>query len=325
MSPFWGQVVLSLWGERKKRGLHTRYKKTKPPMALFNPPEHLSCHHYATHANSGWIRIDSSTQRSYRGMTEYHSILFCTRGSVRLAIADELWELQEGQMKFIPRGTSVSALFSADGELLDAYFDIVDFICDKISLQQLEELKQEIAYDPEPLKVRGAIHSLLKTLDVYISDQAQCAYLHELKVKELFWNLRAYYSREELAAFLWPILGVSKFHGDVVSAFTCNVKVSDLAERVYMSTSAFYKRFREEFGTSPEQWIRMQSNKQILFLIQDYDLSIGEIASQLCFNSQSTFSRYCSKNFGLSPLQLRRTLQEGASSEELLQMSYHNE
>ena len=258
-------------------------------------------------------------------MTEYHSILFCTGGTVRVAIADELWELHEGQMKFIPRGTSVTAIFSDDGELLDAYFEVVDFICDKVSLLQLQELRQEVAYDPKPLEVRGAIHSLLNTLKVYLNDQALCAYLHELKVKELFWNLRAYYSREELAAFFWPILGESKFHSDVISAFTCNAKVAELAERVYMSTSSFYKRFREEFGSSPEQWIRLQSNKQILFLIQDYDLSIGEIASQLSFNSQSTFSRYCSKNFGLSPLQLRRTLQEGTSSEELLQMSYHNE
>ena len=294
-------------------------------MALFNPPEHLSCHHYATHANSGWLRVDGSGQSSYRGMTEYHSILFCTGGTVRVAIADELWELHEGQMKFIPRDSTVNAVFSSDGELLDAYFEVVDFICDKISLLQLQELRQEVAYDPKPLEVRGAIHSLLNTLKVYLNDQALCAYLHELKVKELFWNLRAYYSREELASFFWPILGESKFHNDVISAFTCNAKVSDLAERVYMSTSSFYKRFREEFGSSPEQWIRMQSNKQILFLIQDYDLSIGEIASQLSFNSQSSFSRYCSKNFGLSPLQLRRTLQEGTSSEKLLQMSYSNE
>lgn len=294
-------------------------------MALFDPPEHLSCHHYATHANSGWLRVDATDQSIYRGITEFHAILFCTRGSVRLAIADELWELREGQMKFIPRGTSMTAIFSGDGELLDAYFDVIDFICDKISLQQLQQLRQEVAYAPEPLEVRGAIHSLLGTLAIYLNDQALCAYLHELKIKELFWNLRAYYSREELAAFLCPILGESKFHNDVISAFTCNARVSELAERVYMSTSAFYKRFREEFGTSPEQWIRMQSNKQILFLIQDYDLSIGEIASQLSFNSQSTFSRYCSKNFGLSPSNLRRTLQEGTSSEELLLRSSDND
>lgn len=294
-------------------------------MPLFNPPEHLSCHHYATHANTGWLRVDGSDKRSYRGMTDYHAILFCTKGSVRLAIADDLWELHEGQMKFIPRGSTVNVVFSADAELLDAYFDIVDFICDKISLQQLEELKLEVTYNPSPLEIRGAIHSLLTTLKVYLDDQALCAYLHELKVKELFWNLRAYYSREELAAFLWPILGVSKFHSDVISAFTCNAKVSELAERVYMSTSAFYKRFREEFGTSPEQWIRMQSNKQILFLIQDYDLSIGEVASQLSFNAQSSFSCYCSNNFGLSPSELRHTLQEGASPEELLQKCSKND
>lgn len=288
-------------------------------MALFNPPEHLSCHHYATQANSGWILVNGAEQQLYRGETEYHSILFCTKGSMRLATGDDLCELRAGQMKFIPRGSSVYASLSRDGELLDAYFDIIDFICDKISLQQLKDLKEEVVYNPDPLEVRGAIHSLLATLRIYLEDKAQCAYLHELKVKELFWNLRAYYSREELASFLWPVLGVSKFHSDVINAFTCNVKVSDLAKRVYMATSTFYKQFREEFGETPEQWIRMQSNKQILFLIQDYDLSIGEIASRLSFGSLSSFSRYCSKNFGYSPTALRQTLQDGTAAEILLE------
>lgn len=288
-------------------------------MALFNPPEHLSCHHYATQANSGWILVNGAEQQLYRGETEYHSILFCTKGSMRLATGDDLCELRAEQMKFIPRGSSVYASLSRDGELLDAYFDIIDFICDKISLQQLKDLKEEVVYNPDPLEVRGAIHSLLATLRIYLEDKAQCAYLHELKVKELFWNLRAYYSREELASFLWPVLGVSKFHSDVINAFTCNVKVSDLAKRVYMATSTFYKQFREEFGETPEQWIRMQSNKQILFLIQDYDLRIGEIASRLSFGSLSSFSRYCSKNFGYSPTALRQTLQDGTAAEILLE------
>lgn len=291
-------------------------------MPLFNPPEHLSCHHYATHANSGWLLVSASEQSTYRGETEYHVILFCTSGSVRIAAADELYRLQEGEMKFIARGTSVRATLSSDAELLVAYFDVIDFVCDKVSLQQLEEFKETVDYLPKPMEVRGAIHSLLATLRIYLGDQAQCAYLHELKVKELFWNLRAYYSREELASFIWPILGVSKFHNDVINAFSCNAKVAELAERVFMSTSTFYKRFREEFSMSPEQWVRIQSNKQILFLVQDSDLSIGEIAAQLGFTSPSTFSRYCTNNFTLSPTALRQKLQDGTSADELLQASY---
>ena len=288
-------------------------------MALFNPPEHLSCHHYATQANTGWILVNGSEQQLYQGETEYHSVLFCIQGSARLASGDELCELQAGQMKFIPRDSSVHAALSRDCMLLSAYFDVIDFLCDKLSLQQLKELKETVAYNPNPLEVRGAIPSMLTTLKVYLQDKALCAYLHELKVKELFWNLRAYYSREELAAFLSPVLGVSKFHNEVINAFTCNIRVADLAERVYMATSTFYKQFREEFGEPPEQWIRTQSNKQILFLIQDYDLTIGEIATRLSFGSLSSFSRYCSKNFGYAPTALRQALQNRVTSEELLQ------
>ena len=74
---------------------------------------------------------------------------------MRIAAGNELWKLEKGEMKFIPHGTSVKAILSADGELMNAYFDVIDFICDKISLQQLGELKQTVDYDPEPLEVRG--------------------------------------------------------------------------------------------------------------------------------------------------------------------------
>ena len=123
-------------------------------MALFNPPEHLSCHHYATQAYTGWILVNGSEQQLYQGETEYHSVLFCIQGSARLASGDELCELQVGQMKFIPRGSSVHAALSRDCMLLSAYFDVIDFLCDKLSLQQLKELKETVAYNPDPLEVR---------------------------------------------------------------------------------------------------------------------------------------------------------------------------
>ena len=71
-------------------------------MALFNPPDHLSCHHYATHANSGWLLVDRSTQRSYQGISEYHSILFCTRGSVRIAAGGGALEASKGTDEVYP-------------------------------------------------------------------------------------------------------------------------------------------------------------------------------------------------------------------------------
>ncbi len=287
-------------------------------MTLFNLAEHRSCHHYAAKADSGWLFIDDSQPRSYKGMTEFHSILFGMKGTAVVTIDDEVCELREREMKFIPSGVSTSILLDSGGFLMVSYFDIIDFICDKILLQQLKEIKEQTSYEPTPMEIRGAMQPMLETLRFYLEDGVQCAYLYELKVKEFFWNLRAYYSREELGAFMYPILGVTRFHGDVVQAFKCNIKVSELAEQVYMSTSAFYKRFKAEFGISPVEWIHQQSKKQILFLIQDNDLSIGEIADMLSFSSLSSFSRYCSTNFGLSPSALRLELQKGTPTEELL-------
>ena len=75
-------------------------------------------------------------------MTEFHSILFGVKGTAVVTIDDEVCELREREMKFIPSGVSTSILLDSGGFLMVSYFDIIDFICDKILLQQLKEIKE---------------------------------------------------------------------------------------------------------------------------------------------------------------------------------------
>lgn len=287
-------------------------------MALFNPKEHLSCHHYAQKSDCGWLYLQSSAKKAFRGIPEHHFILFCSGGQIQISVGDNVYDLTEGTMKFLPRGSATRLkLVEERTELIVAYFDQINFLCDRITMQQLSDLKKSTPYNPNPMEVRGALSPLLDSIRVYLQDKALCAYLHELKVRELFWCLRSYYQREELTSFFYPILGATRFRDDVLNTFTCNIKVNDLAARLHMSGSTFYKKFRTEFGVSPEQWIRMQSNKQILFIIQDSELSIGEIADRLHFNSQATFTRYCRSNFGLTPTQIREKLKNAPYTDAL--------
>lgn len=62
----------------------------------------------------------------------------------------------------------------------------------------------------EPLEIRDRLCKFLELLVCYLEDGANCIHFHEIKLKELFWNIRFYYSRQELANFFYMIIGRSQ-------------------------------------------------------------------------------------------------------------------
>lgn len=79
------------------------------------------------------------------------------------------------------------------------------------------------------------------------------------------------------------------------------LSVNELAERVYMSPSAFAHRFRESIGISPYQFVknvRLESARTLL--LQDR-MSVREAASRAGYTSPSHFINEFKRRFGVTP------------------------
>ena len=82
--------------------------------------------------------------------------------------------------------------------------------------------------------------------------------------------------------------------------------VASLADEVAMSRSAFAARFKELVGESPIQYITRWRMNVALTWLKKEDVSLGEIANRLGYQSEAAFSRAFKRFIGVSPGAARR-------------------
>lgn len=92
------------------------------------------------------------------------------------------------------------------------------------------------------------------------------------------------------------------------SQFDSSKSISEYAAMCNLSESRFSHIFKEEFSTSPKNYmlkVKIQKSKD---LIKDTDLSIFQVAQMVGIDNQNYFSRLFKKYTGLSPNQYRNQL-----------------
>ena len=82
--------------------------------------------------------------------------------------------------------------------------------------------------------------------------------------------------------------------------------VDQLAQDVFMSRSALYAKLRNMLGISPADFIRNVRLKRAAQLLDDSDLSIGEIADSVGYNTHKAFVANFKKLFGMLPSEYRQ-------------------
>lgn len=84
--------------------------------------------------------------------------------------------------------------------------------------------------------------------------------------------------------------------------------VASLAKEVAMSRSAFAARFKELVGESPMQYITRWKMNVALTRLKKGDVSLGEIANRIGYQSEAAFSRAFKRYIGVSPGAARRNV-----------------
>lgn len=80
-----------------------------------------------------------------------------------------------------------------------------------------------------------------------------------------------------------------------------------LAERSGMSVRTFSRRFREEVGTSPNQWLTQQRLELARRLLETTDLPIDHVAERAGLGTAASLRSHLSATIGVSPTAYRRT------------------
>ncbi|MFK8910899.1 GlxA family transcriptional regulator [Streptomyces sp. YS-3] len=85
------------------------------------------------------------------------------------------------------------------------------------------------------------------------------------------------------------------------------IQLRDMAEQEAMSVRTFTRRFREETGMSPGQWLTQQRVERARHLLESSDLSVDRIARAAGFGTATSLRQHLQAALGVPPTVYRRT------------------
>ncbi|MFI9806455.1 GlxA family transcriptional regulator [Streptomyces sp. NPDC052301] len=90
------------------------------------------------------------------------------------------------------------------------------------------------------------------------------------------------------------------------------VQLRDMAEQEAMSVRTFTRRFREEVGVSPGQWLTQQRVERARHLLESTGLSIDQVARDAGFGTAQSMRQHLQQALGVTPTTYRRTFRTAA-------------
>lgn len=88
-----------------------------------------------------------------------------------------------------------------------------------------------------------------------------------------------------------------------------------LAQHAHMSLRTFSRRFRDETGVTPHQWLIKQRLDRALHLLESTEMTVDQIAAEIGFATAASLRQLMNTELGLSPSVYRRTFRVSEATE----------
>ncbi|GAA1432255.1 helix-turn-helix domain-containing protein [Streptomyces thermospinosisporus] len=92
------------------------------------------------------------------------------------------------------------------------------------------------------------------------------------------------------------------------------IQLRDMAARESMSVRTFTRRFREEVGVSPGQWLTQQRVERARHLLETTDLSVDQVARDAGFGTAQSMRQHLQAALGVTPTAYRRTFRANGNA-----------
>lgn len=272
------------------------------------PEEHLKCSRYDNGSKPIVEYITYTKGHLWEEQLTQTAIILILEGSFKLTYEQFLCiKISCGNILLLPPGCHYKAYTEEGCSHFVFTLSQIEHFCDKFSLERLAGENMDPGTDIQILNTTKTIDNYLSDLYGHHMQGLRCRMFHEIKVKEFFFLLRAYYPRKKLAGFFGPLLSNnSRFMNFVLQHYKKVKTVNEFASLYQCSVSSFDKKFRNTFGMSPYRWM-MQKKINVLYNeINTTDKPFRQIAKEQKFSSLPQFTDFCKKHFGYSPSKMRR-------------------
>jgi len=277
---------------------------------LLYKDEHINCFLYDNCNIPIITHIDIAKGEIFQVNEDHNQVLFLLKGEVNFLYGHNYNVLEAGTFILLPRRFKYTMNVEKNSSIVIVNVHYKINFCDQFSLVMLHQLNKDLKNNHSvihPLKINKLISIYLTNIITTISAGLKCKYFHEIKQRELFYYLRAYYSKTDLIAFFAPILNDdTNFVELIYQNYESAKSIIDLASVTNYSISGFKKRFAKVFGVTPHHWIEKEKAKKIHYDINCTQKTFKEISSKYNFYSPSHFNRFCKKMYGMPPAMLRK-------------------
>lgn len=277
-------------------------------MKLLYPQEHFACYNYDKGQNARLEILKREAGKSIVRDLVDTEIVFVIEGRFSLSYGRYInLEVTKGKILFFPPGSHVDARVLEDTHIIVCRIRGVVQLCDCMPLDQLYREHGTKGNDHfHMLEINERIYDYIEHFVSCVNDGLRCSSFFTIKMKELFFLLRAYYTKEDLAAFFAPLMGKdSQFMNLMYQNYRKVKSVQELADLSMYSPSGFKRQFTKVFGTSASEWLSDQKARLIFQDLNHSTLSIKELADKYDFSSVSSFSKFCLTKFGKPPGRVR--------------------
>ena len=276
-------------------------------MSVFYLDEHLSCSNYISDYNIGFknCRIKQG-EFIIPANKEHHCLFFLISGRVDLYYESNIHKLRKDTVWFIPMSSDYKICATTDAVLIINYFNKPVDLCETTALESLSVLYDQKS-PSSMLRINKPLKKFLTTLIFYMNEGVFCKHFHEMKQKELFYILRYFYTKREIAALFAPIISSNLDFKNLVLANYLNASsVKELAQICNYSLSSFNRVFKRNFEENPYIWLQNQKVKYIAGRLSDKNIPLSQIIDEFRFSSPSHFTIFCKKHLNLTPSQFRK-------------------
>jgi len=276
-------------------------------MPLLYKEEHLTCFNYEKTTVPS-LQVLEANGWATRGLEVTDTtIIFVMDGEIKLSYGEHMnVSLGTGKTILFPPGTNVRVVVEKYAKSIVCNLKEPVRLCDCMSLEKLfNETKTGNDADGI-LEINQEMHQFLTNFVDYVEKGLKCIYFLELKIREMFFIFRAFYPKDQLAAFFAPLLSAdSRFTYFIYQNYRSVNSLQELIARSNYGDSAFKKNFTRLFGVPASEWLREKKATNVYHDLNTSEMAIKEICDKYNFSSVPSLNAFCVRHFGKPPGQIR--------------------
>lgn len=257
--------------------------------------------------------LQTSDQQDVSVLQTQHCLELVLSGSVRVSGGQPAEQLQKDDIHFRRNGNyqlSYSENYSSLLFFLENSF-IQDFLDQHIITYRKEVFAQHLSpyrFRTTPLIKANTLQAIAAISDPHhFSSCVTRMSAHMILLQIL--------STEQDATFVTFLRYlISQYKTDIVYFMECNFRqrmsLKEMARLTGRSDSLFKKEFKAQLGMTPFQWLLQRRLTYVQLELQHTERPVSELAYEAGFENISHFSRAFKTRYGISPTEVRKTVQQ---------------